>query len=193
MGRCKDKMNIKTISGLNIFIRPEKTEEHEEVNKLIYKAFSDSYGVDTGLFMMKHLIAERKKDTFIPELSLVAMLENKTIIGQVTLHETDIVTDSGRNTQLTLSQSAVLPEFRMNGIMKEMVYLVLNKARKMGYGAVFLGGNPAVYGRFGFEPSYKYGIYHENRKKWGDEGFMVCLLNPNALDGINGTTSYYGG
>ena len=182
-----------TTLGLNIFIRPETIDEHEEVNELIYKAFTVSYGVDTGTFMLEYFKEERKKDIFIPELSLVALLENGKIMGQVTLYETDIITDSGRNTQLTLSQSAVLPEYRMRGIMRELVTAVLCKAKGMGYSAVFLGGNPAVYGRFGFEPSHKYGIYHENRKKWGDEGFLVCVLVPGALDGITGTTSYYGG
>lgn len=33
----------------------------------------------------------------------------------------------------------------------------------------------------------------KTEKKWGDEGFMVCILTPGALDGVTGTTSYYGG
>ena len=186
-------MILKTSSGLTIIIRPEIKAEYEVVNQLIYKAFSENYGTATGSFMMEHFIEERKKKTFIPELSLVALAENKTVVGEVALHETDIVTGSDRNTQLTLSQTAVLPKYRMHGIMRELVNYALNKARELGYGAVFLGGNPAVYGRFGFEPSCNYGIYPENRKKWGDEGFMVCILTPGALDGVTGTTSYYGG
>ena len=81
----------------------------------------------------------------------------------------------------------------MQGIIRKLVEYALNEAKEMGYGAVFLGGNPNLYARFGFVPSSKYGIYHENRKKWGDEGFMVCILIPGALDGVTGTTSYYGG
>ncbi len=77
--------------------------------------------------------------------------------------------------------------------MRMLVEYALDKATKMGYGAVFLGGNPKLYARYGFEPSSKYGIYHENRKKWGDEGFMVCILKSGTLDGVTGTTSYYGG
>ncbi|MFT3950569.1 MAG: N-acetyltransferase [Oscillospiraceae bacterium] len=182
-----------TTSGLAICIRPETTEEYRKVDELIEQAFAASHGADIGRFMMEHLSAERKKDTFIPELSLVALSENGTIIGQVTLHKTDIITDFGRVTQLTLSQSAVLPAYRMRGIMRELVMYVLSKAKEMGYAAVFLGGNPAIYARFGFEPSAKYGIFHENRVKWGDKGFLVCKLVPDALDGITGTTYYYGG
>lgn len=178
---------------MTIEIRPENSLEYEEVNKVIYTAFSEQHGVEVGKFMMEHFIEERKKDSFIPELSLVAVLENGAIIGEVALHETDIITENGKNTQLTLSQSAVLPQYRMQGIMRMLVEHALNKAKNMGYGAVFLGGNPKLYGRYGFEPSCKYGIFHENRKKWGDEGFMVRILKPGALEGITGTTSYYGG
>lgn len=181
------------IDKSKIIIRPENPSEYEEVNQIIYKAFAEQHGLETGRFMMKHFIEERQKETFIPELSLVAVLENGKIVGEVAIHETDILTKNGKNTQLTLSQSAVLPEYRMQGIMRMIVEYALNKAKNMGYGAVFLGGNPKLYARFGFEPSSKYGIYHENRKKWGDEGFMVCVLKSGALDGVTGTTSYYGG
>lgn len=176
-----------------ITIRPEQPHEYEEVNKLIYTAFAEQHGIETGKFMMEHFIEERKKDTFIPELSLVAVLENGAIAGEVAIHETDIVTENGNITQLVLAQSTVLPEYRKQGIMRMLVEYALKEAEKMGYGAVFLGGNPNLYGRFGFESSSTYGIYHENRKKWGDEGFMVRILKPGALDGVTGTTSYYGG
>jgi predicted N-acetyltransferase YhbS len=178
---------------MEINIRPETPLEYEEVNKVIYSAFSEQYGVEMGKFMMEHFIEERKKDSFVPELSIVAVLEDGTIIGEVALHETDIITENGKNTQLVLAQSAVIPPYRKQGIMRMLVEYVLNKAKDMGYGAVFLGGNPNLYGRYGFESSSKYGIFHENRQKWGDEGYMVCILMSGALDGVTGTTSYYGG
>lgn len=181
------------INKSKMIIRPEKLSEYEEVNKLIFEAFAEQHNIEIGRFMMEHFIEERKKETFIPELSLVAVLENGVIVGEVALHETDIITDNGRITQLVLSQSAVLPEYRMQGIMRMLVEYVLDKAKGMGYGAVFLGGNPKLYARFGFEPSSKFGIYHKDREKWGDEGYMVCILKPGALDGVTGTTYYYGG
>lgn len=180
-------------SKANIIIRPEKPFEYQAVNRLIYSAFAEQHGIETGKFMMEHFIEERKRDTFVPDLSLVAVLEDDTIVGEVALHETDIATENGNITQLVLAQSAVLPEYRMQGIMRMLVEYALEKAEKLGYGAVFLGGNPNLYARYGFEPSSLYGIYHENRKKWGDEGFMVRILKSGVLDGVTGTTSYYGG
>lgn len=176
-----------------ITIRPEYPDEYEMVNQLIYKAFAEQHGMETGKFMMKHFIEERQKETFIPDLSLVAVLENGKIVGEVALHETGIITENGESTQLVLAQSAVLPEYRGQGVMRKLVEYALNKAEKMGYGAVFLGGNPKLYSRYGFEPSYKYGIYHKDREKWGDEGYMVCVLRDGVLNGVTGTTSYYGG
>jgi len=184
-----------TKTGLDIIIRPETINEHKEVNDLIHKAFSESYGAKEADKMVGIFKEERTKDTFIPELSFVATLENGKIIGQVTLYETDIITDSGKNTQLVLSQSAVLPDYRNRGIMSEMMTVAFDKAKEMGYSAVFLGGNPGLYGRFGFEPSYKYGIHHEQSDEIEGykEGYMVRVLVPGALDGLTGTTSYYGG
>lgn len=181
------------INQANVIIRPENPSEHDAVNRLIYTAFAEQHGIETGKFMMEHFMKERQRGTFIPALSLVAVLEDDTIIGEVALHETEIVTENGNITQLVLSQSAVLPEYRMQGIMRMLVEYALDKAEKLGYGAVFLGGSPNLYARYGFEPSSSYGIYHENRKKWGDEGFMVRILKAGVLDGITGTTSYYGG
>ena len=120
-----------TTSGLDITIRPETTDEHEQVNRLIYTAFTESYDVKTGTFMLDYFKAEREKATFIPELSLVALLEDGKIVGQVTLYETDIITPTGKNTQLVLSQSAVLPEYKMRGIMRELVTTAFSKAKEM--------------------------------------------------------------
>ena len=42
-----------------IIIRPEDPSEYEEVNKIIYKAFAEHHGIETGRFMMEHFIEER--------------------------------------------------------------------------------------------------------------------------------------
>ena len=66
---------------------------------MIFEAFSEQHGIEIGKFMKRHFIDERRKDTYIPELSLVAVLENEKIIGEVAIHETDIVTDNGNITE----------------------------------------------------------------------------------------------
>ena len=56
-----------------IIIRPEIPNEYEIVNQVIYKAFAEQHGMEIGKFMMEHFVEERQKETFIPDLSLVAV------------------------------------------------------------------------------------------------------------------------
>lgn len=165
------------------------------MDRLVYTAFAESYGEETGRLMLRYFTQARRESGFIPELSLVALANNGEIMGQTALYETDIVTPTGKNTQLALSQTAVLPEYRGRGVMRALVTQALERARELGYGAVFLGGDPKLYGRFGFAPSYRYHIHHV--KSAGNpgyaEGCLVCLLQEGALDGVSGTTSYYAG
>lgn len=71
-----------------------------------------------------------------------------------------------------------------------MIAHALAKATAMGYAAVFLQGNPRFYKKFGFEPTYPHGIYHEIDKEKNAEYCMVKLLVPGGLDGITGVTYY---
>ena len=116
------------IDKSKVIIRPETPSEYEKVNDIIYKAFSEQHGNGIGNYIMEHFINERQKETFIPELSLVAVLEDGVIAGEVALHETDIITENGKNTQLVLSQCAVLPEYRNQGIMRMLVEEALKKS-----------------------------------------------------------------
>ncbi len=50
------------INKSKVIIRPEKTSEYEAVNQLIYTAFADRHGVETGKFMMEHFMEERQKE-----------------------------------------------------------------------------------------------------------------------------------
>ena len=101
------------IDKSKVIIRPETLSEHEEVNELIYRSFKEAYGIEVGKFMKEHFSRESEKETFIPELSLVAVLEKGKIVGEVALHKTDITTNREKITQLVLAQSAVLPEYMM--------------------------------------------------------------------------------
>ena len=179
---------IKTKSGLEITIRRETQDDYAAVNELVDKAFSTTHlSVDDTA---EYLIRVRKKDTFIPDLSFVAVLCDGTAIGQITLYKTDIIMETGRITQLVLSPISVLPEFFGKGIAREMITYALAKAKEMGYTAVFLQGNPRFYEKFGFEPACNYGIYHKDDKERNAEYCMVNVLVPNGLDGITGTTYY---
>ncbi len=110
------------IDKSKISIRPEKATEYETVNELIYAAFSEQHGKETGDFMKNHFIKERKKKTFIPDLSLVAVLEDNIIAGEIALHETDIVTENGR---IIISLDTCLNRFKKYIKMKPVARIVI--------------------------------------------------------------------
>ena len=66
-----------------------------------------------------------------------------------------------------------------------MVEDALKIAAAMGFRAVFLCGDPEIYGRMGFTPTYRYGIFHKNDKTAGWS--IVRELYEGALNGITGT------
>jgi predicted N-acetyltransferase YhbS len=71
-----------------------------------------------------------------------------------------------------------------------MIVHALSKAKEAGYTAVFLQGDPQFYGKFGFIPAHRLGIYHQTDPTRKAEHCMVHLLTPGALDGIAGMTDY---
>jgi len=166
-----------------MIIRQEQTSDYEEVYNLVKTSFATS-SHDDGT-TADYLNEVRKKDTFIPELSLVAV-ECEKIIGQVVLYKTDITTESGKQTELLLSPICVHPDYFRRGIAREMVETALGKAKAMGYKAVFLCGNPDFYKKLGFAPTYLHDIIHIKDDKRKAEWSMVRELYGGALDGITG-------
>lgn len=71
------------------------------------------------------------------------------------------------------------------GIARAMTKEAIGKAKEMGFGAVFLCGNPDIYAKLGFVPTYRYNIYHkaDALAEWS----MVQELYTGSLDAICGT------
>jgi len=141
-------------------IRQEKPSDYNEVYKLVKISFatnSDDDGTTSD-----YLNEIRKKDSFIPELSLVAEGDNEKIIGQIVLYKMAIDTKNDKIVELLLSPICVHPEYFRKGIARIMIEKVFSLAKKMGYKAVFLCGDPELYKKFGFKPSFEYNIFHIN-------------------------------
>ena len=164
-----------------MIIRREQPSDYEEVHTLVSKAFASvPYGDGTEADYLDKL---RGKDTFIPGLSFVAT-EDGQIVGQIVLYRTDIATREGPQTQLLLSPISVHPDYFRRGIARAMTEHALAKAAAMGYRAVFLCGNPEIYKKLGFVPTYQYSISHRQdaRAQWS----MVRELYAGALQGVEG-------
>jgi len=146
-----------------MIIRHETPSDYEEVYKMVKKSFeTTSYSDGTEA---DYLNMVRTKSTFISDLSFVAETDNSKIVGQIVLYRTFIETDIGNIETLVLSPLSVHPDYFRKGIAGKLVHHALNKAADMGYSSVFLCGDAEIYRKFGFEPSFKFSVYHKSDPK----------------------------
>ena len=82
----------------------------------------------------------------------------------------------------------VLPEEQRQGAGSTLVRAGLEACARAGHDVVFVLGNPAFYGRFGFVTARAHGL----RCKFDApvDGFMVAELRPNALAARHGMVRY---
>lgn len=162
-------------------IRQEMPSDYEEIYQLVKTSFG-TIADDDGT-TPDYLNNLRDKDVFVPELSLVAE-DGGALVGQIVLYKIIIATPKGPLTELLLSPICVHPDHFRRGIARAMVDEALRIAAHMSYRAVFLCGDPEIYGRLGFAPTYDYGIFHKDDET--AEWSMVRELYEGALDGITG-------
>ena len=168
-----------------MLIRQEKPSDYDEVYQLVKVSFATSPRADGT--EPDYLNGLREKDTFIPELSLVAENDDGKVVGQITLNKTAITTPHGELIELLLSPICVHPDYFRRGIARALIDKALCIAKEMGFGAVFLCGDPDIYERLGFLPSYCHNIYHINDEAKTAKWSMVRELFSGALNGVSGT------
>lgn len=166
-------------------IRQEQVPDYSEVYELVKVSFATaSYADGTEADYLNEV---RKKDTFISELSLVAEDENGKIIGQIVLYKTNITMSDKTITELVLSPICVHPEYFRRGIARTLMERAFGIAKKMGYTAVFLCGEPEIYRKIGFVPTFEYSIYHITDIERNAEWCMARELIDGALADMSGT------
>lgn len=166
-------------------IRQETPNDYTEVYELVKKAFATTTFSDGT--EPDYLNDLRHKDTFIPELSLLAENEEGRITGQIVLYKMTIKTTDGEIEQLLLSPISVHPDYFGRGIARQMMKTAFAKAIDLGYTAVFLCGDPAFYSKFGFQATFKHRIYHVDDKEKNADWCMVKELKESTLEGMQGT------
>jgi putative acetyltransferase len=116
-------------------IRDEHETDSAEIGQLLAAAFG---GADEAR------LVERLRRDGDAVLALVA-LAGGAIVGHVVF---SVMTAPFRG--LALAPLAVLPSAQRTGIGSALVEAGIERARQAGWQAVFVLGDPAYYGRFGF-------------------------------------------
>ena len=131
-------------------IRPERPDDHDAITAVVAAAF----GSPTEARLVERI---RASAGYRAPLALVADLDGE-VVGHVMVSDADLHTDTGVRHLTMLSPLAVAPDHHNQGIGGELVRTVCRLAGEAGEAVVVLEGSPTYYGRFGFEPSARYGI-----------------------------------
>ncbi len=172
---AKDKRNESMM-----IIRPEKIEDYRSIHEVNELAFGGRDEAD----LIENL---RKTDSFIPELSLVA-IQNQEVIGHILFSLIVIKSKKQVTPALALAPMAVHPEFQNKGVGSKLAVQGLEDCRRLGHRIVVVIGHPGYYPRFGFLPARDKGL--QVPFPVPDEAFMVLELVPGALKAAQGQIIY---
>ena len=171
-------------------IRTCERQDQAAALDFVERVFTDYKDAQEGK-MVRRLVEEiRSKKYYLPELELMMTDGRGEIIGYCMFSRFHI---GGKfeDELLLLTPVAVKTQLQRQHISKELIEHGLQKARRMGYRAVIVEGNPRNYRARGFKTAADFGII-------AGEGIHLphvdCLmaqeLVPGALEGIRGVLDY---
>lgn len=170
---------------MDIAIRQETKEDYRSTEAVVEKAFKDAENSDHNEQILVEKL--RRSDAFIPELSLVAEL-NEEIIGHIMLTKLFIENEGDIYESLALAPVSVLPQYQNKGIGSKLINQSLKIAKRFGYKSVIVLGHEKYYPRFGFKCASIWGI--KAPFDVPDEAFMALELEAGSLDGVTGSVVY---
>ena len=141
--------------------------------------------------LVRSLVEEiRSKRFYIPELELIMVDEEDAPIGYCMFSRFHLESKCD-NELLILTPVAVKTELQRRHISKELIEYGFEKAKKMGFKAVIVEGNPQNYRARGFVTAADHGILPGKTVHLpAIECLMVKELIPGALRNINGYVEY---
>ena len=134
-------------------IRPEAAGDHPSIDRVVAAAF----GSADEARLVRDL---RDSAGYRPELTFVAVVDGE-VVGHVMISDASVMIsdvsvrrDTGGLARVAmLSPLAVDPAHQRAGVGADLVRAACAAADEAGEAMVVLQGDPAYYGRFGFEPS----------------------------------------
>ena len=154
-----------------MIIRQEQPNDYDAVYQVVKTAFStaeQSDGTEQDL-----VVALRNSNAFIPQLSLVAICDEK-IVGHILFTKVTV----GKEIALALAPLSILPSYQRQGIGQALIAEGHRIARKLGYQYAIVLGHPHYYPKAGYQPASLYGI--QAPFEVPDDSFMAIKLNPTA-------------
>ena len=142
-----------------MFIRTAAAKDYPQIYNLVKTAF-ETAEVSDGT-EQDFVYRLRDPERHIPELEMVMESEGE-LIGHVMLTKHPLILRGKPAEALLAAPLCIKLEYRGRGLGGTLLTAALKKAQNNGYAAVFLIGNPAYYGRFGFKPVKTLNIRNES-------------------------------
>lgn len=157
-----------------MLLRPTTREEADAVAAVHRTAFGSEIEADLARDLMLDA-------GFEPAYSFAAE-DGGALVGSVVFSRAVFVPDDGGPgvPALLLAPLAVVPDAQHDGVGTALVEAAVALARESGEAALFVFGDPAYYGRFGFVAAMPKGYRgpHPLEPEWG---WQVLELAPGAL------------
>lgn len=168
-----------------INIRVEQELDYKIVEDVIENAFLNAELTDNQEHNLVNRL--RKSSEFIPELSLVAEIDNK-IVGHILFTKINIESNKESFESLALAPLSVLLDYQNEGVGKALMNYGLEVAKNLGYESVVVLGHENYYPKFGFKKASEFDI--KPPFEVPDESFMALELNENGLKNVSGVVKY---
>ena len=170
---------------MTLSIGKEKVGDGTEIIEMLIKAFEDVEYSDKK----EHELVEalRKSENYIPELSIVAKVDNK-IVGYILCTEVNIINGEDTNKALAIAPFAVLPEYRNEKIGSKMIKRAFTKANKLGYKGIVVLGYKNIFEKYGFKPAWIYDV--KAPFDVPEDNYMVKDIKKGYFDNVKGIVEY---
>lgn len=167
----------------NIIIRHETKDDYRNVENLTRESFWNVYRPGCTEHYVLHCY--RNDPAFVPELDFIMELDGK-LIGQIIFVRSEIDCDDGRKLPImTFGPIGIAPEYKRRGYGKRLLDYSMEKACKMGAGALAITGNILFYGKSGFVPAKTKNIRYADDPD--ADYFLIKELIPGFLNGVSGS------
>lgn len=169
-------------------IRPETEKDYKEVENLTREAFWNVYRPGCEEHYILHVL--RNEPCFVKGLDYV--IEDEGVIAAHIVYSTGTLTtdDGAELDMLQFGPISVLPAYQRQGLGSRLIRHTLELAEKQLWPGVLITGNPAFYGRFGFESASGWDIHLEGTKPDDTAPyFMIKVFDKAAMTDIRGVFS----
>lgn len=158
--------------------------------QLVETVFSEWENPKEGKLVRRLVEEIRAKKYYIPELEFVMVDESDEVIGYAMFSRFHLE-GKYEDELLMLTPVAVKTELQRRHISKDILEHGFKVAKRLGFKAILVEGNPRNYNSRGFQPSYKFGVEAgPNLKLPHPDCLMIKELKEGALEYIKGLVDY---